>query len=131
MHNRCPEWGFARRPRDPAVAVPEPPRVVLMGVSGSGKSTVGPRVAELLGVPYVEGDDLVLTNFTGHPTIVVPFGERAESKHRQPGTIAFTGRLFGETELLALAHAFQQATDAHLRRPPLEEHLAAKKKPVQ
>ena len=80
---------------------------------------------------YVEGDDLVLTNFTGHPTIVVPFGERTESKHRQPGAIAFTGRLFGETELLALAHAFQQATDAHLRRPPLEEHLAAKKKPVQ
>jgi Asp-tRNA(Asn)/Glu-tRNA(Gln) amidotransferase A subunit family amidase len=75
---------------------------------------------------YVEGDDLVLTNFTGHPTVVVPFGDRSESKHKQPGTIAFTGRLFGETELLALAHAFQQATGAQLRRPPLEEHLAAK-----
>ena len=77
---------------------------------------------------YVEGDDLVLTNFTGHPTVVVPFGEREGSKHQQPGTIAFTGRLFGETDLLLLAHSFQQATGAHLRRPPLEELLAARQK---
>jgi Asp-tRNA(Asn)/Glu-tRNA(Gln) amidotransferase A subunit family amidase len=66
---------------------------------------------------YVEADDLVLTNFTGHPTVVIPFGDRDASQSKQPGTIAFTGRLFGETDLLALAHAFQQATDAHLRRP--------------
>ncbi|MEX2176608.1 MAG: amidase [Pirellulaceae bacterium] len=70
---------------------------------------------------YVGGDDLTLTNLTGHPTIVVPFGERAEAKSPQPGTIAFTGRLFGESELLALAHAFQQRTGAHLRRPTLPE----------
>lgn len=38
--------------------MPDPPRVVLMGVSGSGKSTVGPRVAARLAVPFVEGDDL-------------------------------------------------------------------------
>jgi carbohydrate kinase (thermoresistant glucokinase family) len=34
------------------------PLVVLMGVSGSGKSTVGPRLAGTLGVPFVDGDDL-------------------------------------------------------------------------
>jgi gluconokinase len=33
------------------------PVVVLMGVSGSGKSTVGPRVAERLGVGFFDGDD--------------------------------------------------------------------------
>jgi gluconokinase len=38
--------------------VPDPVRVVLMGVSGSGKSTVGPRLASRLAVPFVEGDDL-------------------------------------------------------------------------
>jgi gluconokinase len=38
--------------------VAEPWRVVLMGVSGSGKSTVGPLVASRLDVPFVEGDDL-------------------------------------------------------------------------
>lgn len=31
-------------------------QVVVMGVSGTGKSAVGTRVAERLGVPYVEGD---------------------------------------------------------------------------
>ena len=31
--------------------------VVVMGVAGTGKTTVGPRVADRLGVPYAEGDD--------------------------------------------------------------------------
>ncbi|GAA0405147.1 gluconokinase [Streptomyces luteireticuli] len=31
--------------------------VVVMGVAGTGKTTVGPLVADALGVPYAEGDD--------------------------------------------------------------------------
>lgn len=31
--------------------------VVVMGVAGTGKTTIGPLVAEALGVPYAEGDD--------------------------------------------------------------------------
>ncbi|MER6914658.1 gluconokinase [Streptomyces sp. NPDC000594] len=31
--------------------------VVVMGVAGTGKTTVGPLLAEALGVPYAEGDD--------------------------------------------------------------------------
>ena len=34
------------------------PRLVIMGVSGCGKSTVGERLAQRLGVPFLEGDDL-------------------------------------------------------------------------
>ncbi|MFF0157932.1 gluconokinase [Streptomyces sp. NPDC005263] len=34
-----------------------PPIVLVLGVSGSGKTTVGKAVAELLGLPFVEGDD--------------------------------------------------------------------------
>jgi Asp-tRNA(Asn)/Glu-tRNA(Gln) amidotransferase A subunit family amidase len=73
---------------------------------------------------YVGGDDLSLTNLTGHPTVVVPDGDRDKSPSGQPGTITFTGKLFGETDLLSLAHAYQQVSGAHLRRPPLEKLLA-------
>jgi gluconokinase len=31
--------------------------VVIMGVAGSGKTTIGRRLAEALGTPFVEGDD--------------------------------------------------------------------------
>ncbi|MGW2816227.1 gluconokinase [Streptomyces sp. NPDC001415] len=33
------------------------PTIVVMGVAGTGKTTIGPLVAERLGVPYAEGDD--------------------------------------------------------------------------
>jgi gluconokinase len=34
------------------------PPVVVMGVSGTGKSRIGSALAEALGLPFVEGDDL-------------------------------------------------------------------------
>ena len=36
---------------------PNPPLVVVMGVSGSGKSTVGAALAQRLGVPFADADD--------------------------------------------------------------------------
>jgi Asp-tRNA(Asn)/Glu-tRNA(Gln) amidotransferase A subunit family amidase len=68
---------------------------------------------------YVGGNDLLLTNLTGHPTAVLPNGFRKRSGGEVPASITFTGRLYGETELLAVAHAYQQATGHHLRHPPL------------
>ena len=48
------------------------PLVVVMGVSGSGKSTVGAALARRLGVPFEDGDDLhppenVAKMAAGHP----------------------------------------------------------------
>ncbi len=67
------------------------------------------------------GDELVLTNLTGHPTVVLPSGFRKGAKAELPTSVTFTGRLYGESELLAVAHAYQQATGAHLRRPPMDK----------
>jgi carbohydrate kinase (thermoresistant glucokinase family) len=35
-----------------------PPVIIVMGVCGCGKSTLGQTLAQALGVPYIEGDDL-------------------------------------------------------------------------
>ena len=77
---------------------------------------------EVYVAPTFGGDNLLLTNLTGHPAVVLPHGFRAEDG--TPTSVTFTGRLYGETELLALAHAYQQATDFHLRRPVLKEPSA-------
>jgi Asp-tRNA(Asn)/Glu-tRNA(Gln) amidotransferase A subunit family amidase len=65
--------------------------------------------------------DLLLTNLTGHPTVVLPNGFRKAGDAETPTSITFTGRLYGETELLAVAHAYQQATGHHLRHPPMDK----------
>jgi Asp-tRNA(Asn)/Glu-tRNA(Gln) amidotransferase A subunit family amidase len=66
------------------------------------------------------GRDLLLTNLTGHPSVVLPDGFRKEGTVEHPTALTFTGRLYGETELLAVARAYQQATGSHLRHPPLD-----------
>lgn len=69
--------------------------------------------------PTFGGSNLALTNLTGHPCVVLPHGFRKEGG--TPTSITFTGRLNGDDTLLGLAHAYQQATDFHLQRPPLEK----------
>jgi Asp-tRNA(Asn)/Glu-tRNA(Gln) amidotransferase A subunit family amidase len=72
---------------------------------------------------YVGGNnqELLITNLTGHPTVVFPNGTRkTQAGAESPTSIKFTGRLYGETELLAVAHAYQQAVGQHLKRPPLD-----------
>jgi len=57
-----------------------------------------------------------LTNLTGQPTVVVRNGFTASGI---PTSITFTGRVYGEAEMLALAHAYQAATNWHLKHPEL------------
>ncbi len=73
---------------------------------------------------YVGGNDLALCNLTGHPTAVLPHGTRDRDGREMPGSITFTGRLYDESTLLAVASAFQQAVGQNLKRPPLEKYLA-------
>jgi Asp-tRNA(Asn)/Glu-tRNA(Gln) amidotransferase A subunit family amidase len=65
-------------------------------------------------VPSFGGTNLLLTNLTGHPTVVLPNGFK---KDGTPGSLSFVGKLFGEGELMAVAKAYQDATGFHLKHP--------------
>ena len=69
-------------------------------------------------VPSFGGDNELLTNLTGHPAVVVPNGFRVLDG--TPTSITFQGRLDDDDLTLAVAEAYQQATDFHTRRPKLE-----------
>jgi Asp-tRNA(Asn)/Glu-tRNA(Gln) amidotransferase A subunit family amidase len=77
---------------------------------------------------------LVMTNLTGHPAVILPNGFRPadtpapkdESNGGGPNTpvsITFIGQLYQEEKLLAIAKAYQDATGFHLKHPPLDEEL--------
>jgi Asp-tRNA(Asn)/Glu-tRNA(Gln) amidotransferase A subunit family amidase len=68
------------------------------------------------GLDLFVGSSLSATNLTGHPEISIPHGFDAKG---QPTSLRFTGKLFGESEILQMAHAFQKKTDHHLKRPRL------------
>lgn len=66
--------------------------------------------------PSWGNSSLLATNLTGHPCVVMPNGFRDNGR---PTSITFTGKLFGEAELLSLAKAWQDATDYHKKHPEL------------
>ena len=61
--------------------------------------------------------NLVLTNLTGQPAIAIPNGFTAAGL---PTTITFMGQLYEEGTLLALAKAYQDATDFDEKHPILQ-----------
>lgn len=91
-------------------------RTLLMRAMGRLMATVDVYVGT--------GEDLDITNLTGHPTAVLPDGFHERNGREVPGSVLFTGQLYGESTLLAVAHAYQQAAGHHLRRPPVERYLA-------
>ncbi|NOZ71749.1 MAG: amidase [Chloroflexi bacterium] len=66
--------------------------------------------------PSLHGDNLLLTNLTGHPAVVVPNGFADDGL---PTTITFIGQLYDEATPLTVAHAYQGATDFHTQHPRL------------
>ena len=66
--------------------------------------------------PTFGGNNLLLTNLTGHPSVVVPNGFDEKS---HPTSITFIGNLFEEAKTLAVAKAYQDATEFHLKHPKL------------
>jgi len=73
---------------------------------------------DLYVAPSWEGDNLLSTNLTGHPCVVLPNGF---SDDGTPTSITIIGRLFDEGRLIAFAKKYQDATRFHLEHPVLSE----------
>jgi Asp-tRNA(Asn)/Glu-tRNA(Gln) amidotransferase A subunit family amidase len=81
------------------------------------------------------GEQLVITNLTGHPAVILPNGFRGSDAPKSPSddvsdfrnsggpgtptSLTFLGKLYGEATLLAFARAYQEATGFHLQHPKL------------
>ena len=102
------------------------------------------RTVDVIVTPTNGPGQLLQTNLTGNPAVIVPHGFReapplggpgagvgggaavarpdttrpATPRPNTPVSLTFLGPLYQEELPLALAHAFQQATDFHARRPP-------------
>jgi Asp-tRNA(Asn)/Glu-tRNA(Gln) amidotransferase A subunit family amidase len=78
---------------------------------------------------------LLITNLTGHPALILPNGLRGDDVPKArvhengevdaggPGTplsLTFLGQLYGEAKMLTLAKAYQDATDFHRKHPQME-----------
>jgi Asp-tRNA(Asn)/Glu-tRNA(Gln) amidotransferase A subunit family amidase len=62
-------------------------------------------------------DNLLLTNLTGQPCVVVPDGFDSKGS---PKSITFTGGLYDEATVLAVAKAYQDATAFHRQHPKMD-----------
>ncbi len=89
---------------------------------------------DVIVAPTNGGLQLLTTNLTGHPALILPNGFRGDdalpARVRDNGdmegggpdtpvSLTFLGQLYGEAKMLALAKAYQDATDFHLRHPKL------------
>jgi Asp-tRNA(Asn)/Glu-tRNA(Gln) amidotransferase A subunit family amidase len=86
-------------------------------------------------VAPTSGEQLVITNLTGHPAVILPNGLRGGDAPKPPSddvnnflnaggpgtpaSLTFLGKLYGEAALLAFARAYQEATGFHLLHPKL------------
>jgi Asp-tRNA(Asn)/Glu-tRNA(Gln) amidotransferase A subunit family amidase len=116
----------------PAVEYIQANRARLLAMEAVAKTLDGFDVI----VAPTRSQQLVVTNLTGQPALILPNGFRGddappartndkgeiEGDYGGPGTpvsLTFVGQLYGEGRLLAFARAYQQATDFHLQHPKL------------
>ncbi|HMD01152.1 MAG TPA: hypothetical protein VKH37_13410, partial [Ferruginibacter sp.] len=66
--------------------------------------------------PTYGGNQLQITNLTGHPVICFPTGF---NKNNLPTSISLIGRLYDEATILAVAKAFQDATNFDEQHPAM------------
>ena len=76
------------------------PKVILVGLPGSGKSTTGRRLAKILAVPFADSDDLVET--ADGRAVTAIFAESGETAFRAAEADAIVGALVGFDGVLSL-----------------------------
>lgn len=106
-------------------AFERPWRIVVMGVAGCGKSTVGAALGARIGAPYLDGDDL-------HPPeniAKMSRGEPLSDADRWPW-LAAVGRVLAEAEgdivvgCSALKRAYRDLIRREAKGPVLFVHLS-------
>lgn len=116
----------------PAVEYVQANRAKFMAMGQVAKALEGYDVI----VAPTNGEQLTVTNLTGHPAVILPNGFRGDDAPPErkgqdgmvgnyggpntPVSLTFLGQLYGEAKLLALARAYQEATKFHLRHPALK-----------
>jgi Asp-tRNA(Asn)/Glu-tRNA(Gln) amidotransferase A subunit family amidase len=60
------------------------------------------------------GRQLAITNLTGHPALVMPMGFNHSGS---PLSITLLGNLYDEASIMEAGHAYQEATNHHLKHP--------------
>lgn len=65
--------------------------------------------------PTYGGNQLQITNLTGHPALCIPNGF---TENGSPTSITFLANLFEEEKLIMLGRAYQDITDWQKKRPP-------------
>jgi len=85
-------------------------------------------------VAPTNGQQVVITNLTGHPAVILPNGFRGpdapppanENADGGPGTpvsLTFLGSLYSDARLLSLARAYQERTGFHKLHPTLPDSM--------
>ncbi|GHC19966.1 Asp-tRNA(Asn)/Glu-tRNA(Gln) amidotransferase subunit GatA [Aidingimonas halophila] len=73
---------------------------------------------------YLQDIYTIAINLAGIPGITVPAGFAEGTEGERPIGLQILGPHFAESQLLNVAHQFQQNTDWHLRRPAIAEETA-------
>ncbi|MFN3800046.1 amidase [Belliella pelovolcani] len=71
---------------------------------------------DVIVTPSYGGNQLQITNLTGHPALCMPNGFL---ENGSPTSITFLANLFDEEKLIMLGRAYQESTDWQKKRPPL------------
>jgi Asp-tRNA(Asn)/Glu-tRNA(Gln) amidotransferase A subunit family amidase len=71
---------------------------------------------DVIVAPTFGGQQMLMTNLTGHPCLAMPNGYDEEGS---PTSISLLGNLFDEGKLIEVARHYQQATSFDNEHPPL------------